>query len=297
MTRGRDADDEQPPRPPRVAVPRSAALRSPRAAFSDFVLRANRDKAAVDWRMHASIRRDLEARLGPLDGRRVLDVGCGYDYGQTLLFHSQGIAVTGIDIDLHRERSGWASPRSWVARLRRRIYHHELRKLAPFPLRFAQLDVRELDITHLPFPDAHFDAVISNAVFEHLMDVPAALDEIARVVAPGAFLRIGIHLFTSLSGPHNPRLYQNPIVDWPSDLALWYHLRGLPPAVPSHLNRWREAQYRRAFETRFDILGWDRALEGEHLLSPELAAELVDYGRDELLTRGLVVSARRRSVG
>jgi len=257
------------------------------------VLAANRDKAQVDWRMHESIWADLEKELSGLTGRRLLDVGCGYDYGQTLLFHSREVAITGIDIDLHRDRGGWLSLHSIVARVRRRLYHRQLQALVPFRLRFRGLDVRELDITRLPFPDSSFDAAISNAVFEHLMDVPRALQELHRVLVPGGILRIGIHLFTSLSGPHNARLQQNPVVDWPADLAPWYHLRGLPPAIPTHLNRWREADYLRAFEARFQVLRVSRKSEGAHLLTPELETELSGFDREELLTRGLLLFARK----
>lgn len=37
----------------------------------------------------------------------------------------------------------------------------------------------------LPFPDAHFDAVFSHALFEHLRNPAAALAEIQRVLRPG----------------------------------------------------------------------------------------------------------------
>src|SRR5690606_8452463 len=37
----------------------------------------------------------------------------------------------------------------------------------------------------LPFPAAAFDAVVTCLVLEHLTDLDAALDEVARVLAPG----------------------------------------------------------------------------------------------------------------
>lgn len=41
----------------------------------------------------------------------------------------------------------------------------------------------------IPFLDNHFDYVVSNMVFEHVVDIDLALDEIARVLRPGgAFL-------------------------------------------------------------------------------------------------------------
>lgn len=38
---------------------------------------------------------------------------------------------------------------------------------------------------HLPFEDGFFDRVLAIHVLEHLPDLPAALDEVARVLAPG----------------------------------------------------------------------------------------------------------------
>ena len=40
----------------------------------------------------------------------------------------------------------------------------------------------------LPFPDAHFDVVTSNQVFEHVPDLEAGLVEIAHVLKPGGRL-------------------------------------------------------------------------------------------------------------
>ena len=37
----------------------------------------------------------------------------------------------------------------------------------------------------LPFPDGSFDAVVACLVFEHIDDAAAAIDEVARVLAPG----------------------------------------------------------------------------------------------------------------
>jgi SAM-dependent methyltransferase len=51
--------------------------------------------------------------------------------------------------------------------------------------------VRCEDLGALTFPDATFDLVVTQDVFEHLPDPAAAASEIARVLVPG-----GTHLFT-----------------------------------------------------------------------------------------------------
>lgn len=49
----------------------------------------------------------------------------------------------------------------------------------------ARADVARIDITEIPFPDAHFDLVVANHVLEHVPDDAAALREIARVLRRG----------------------------------------------------------------------------------------------------------------
>ena len=44
------------------------------------------------------------------------------------------------------------------------------------------------DATRLPFPAGSFDLIFTVAVFEHLLDLPTALDEMHRVLAPGGLV-------------------------------------------------------------------------------------------------------------
>jgi len=48
--------------------------------------------------------------------------------------------------------------------------------------------VMELQGSTIPFPDRHFDMVISNQVFEHVVNLDEALEEIQRVLKPGGKL-------------------------------------------------------------------------------------------------------------
>ena len=48
--------------------------------------------------------------------------------------------------------------------------------------------IREMKDGKLDFPANHFDAVITNQVFEHIADLETALAEIRRVMKPGAVL-------------------------------------------------------------------------------------------------------------
>lgn len=66
---------------------------------------------------------------------------------------------------------------------------------------WPDLDAYAADAAALPFPDAHFDAVISNSTLDHLerrLQVVGAANELARVLRPGGRLVI------TLDNPVNP---------------------------------------------------------------------------------------------
>jgi ubiquinone/menaquinone biosynthesis C-methylase UbiE len=104
--------------------------------------------------------------------RRALDVGCGP--GQFTVLTAEALPdceVWGIDlaptmIELARRH---ASESSAAGRL-----HFEV-----------------ADVERLPFPDGHFDAVVSSGSIKHWPDPTAGLREIHRVLAPGGRAFIG----------------------------------------------------------------------------------------------------------
>jgi SAM-dependent methyltransferase len=104
----------------------------------------------------------LEAvvRAGDLEGRRVLDVGCGTGLVAAAL--AGRAQVTGVD----REPKMLA-----VAR----------RRLPP------EVELRQAAAEELPFRDASFEAAVLRLVV-HLVDRPRALAELRRVLAPSGRL-------------------------------------------------------------------------------------------------------------
>ncbi len=112
-------------------------------------------------------------------GARVLEVGCG---GGALLsfMRGKGLKPTGSD-------------------------------LLPEAVRLAceaapGCEVLEADAGRLPFPDASFDRLVSHHLVEHLPDLPAALAEWKRVLAPGGVLVICTP--NRLYG--SPRIFEDP---------------------------------------------------------------------------------------
>lgn len=269
--------------------------------------------AEHDYRDVFGATRDRLARaLGrPVEGLRILDVGCGQRTPATLLFQATGNQVTGIDTELITAAPSLGSflrvwradgPERAAKTLMRQLlfdpaYDRRLGELAGKPLDRRRLDLRRLSVTELPFPEGTFDVVISNAVFEHLPDIPAALREVARVLRRGGIGHIAIHLFPSLSGGHH-MAWAFPDESIPPDIPPWDHLRQSHFPAHVYLNRLKESDYRTAFaaESRLELKDWvTTRTEGATLLTAEIEAELRDrYTREDLLKREVVAVVRRR---
>jgi GT2 family glycosyltransferase/SAM-dependent methyltransferase len=99
----------------------------------------------------------------PVRGLRVLDVACGEGYGSALLAQT-ALSVHGVDI-------------SAEAVAHARAEYGNLDNVA----------FERASATELPFPDAHFDAVISFETLEHLQEQEQMLSQIRRVLKPGGF--------------------------------------------------------------------------------------------------------------
>ncbi len=97
-------------------------------------------------------------------GSRVLDLGCAFGYGTARI--ARYYDTDGLD----------ASP-GYIRRARRSA------PSARFTLGAAE---------HLPYPDAHFDAVVLLDVLEHVADERAVVAEITRVLRPGGLLVVSV---------------------------------------------------------------------------------------------------------
>ncbi|MDX6644326.1 MAG: arsenite methyltransferase [Miltoncostaeaceae bacterium] len=116
-------------------------------------------------------RRAVLQALALRAGERVLDIGSGPGYLACEMAEAVGAGgrVHGIDpspsmLEIARRRSPEAGA--------------------------APVELAEGDATSLPFPDASFDAAVSTQVYEYVADMPAALAEARRVLAPGGRLLI-----------------------------------------------------------------------------------------------------------
>lgn len=124
-------------------------------------------------------------------GDAVLDVGCGagVDTLCAALLAGPGGTITGADASPHmldRARANLAAMDDAVPPARRAPKQSA-------PIRFVETGAESL-----PFAANSFDVVISNGLFSLVVDKPAALREIHRVLRPGGRLRLADQI---LDGP------------------------------------------------------------------------------------------------
>jgi len=100
--------------------------------------------------------------LGPLAGKRVLDVGCGKGRFARLFHEREPEAeIWGLDIS------------------------DEMLRFVP-----AGIRTRAGSMTELPFEDGFFDAAYATESLEHAVEVERAVAEICRVVKPGGRIAV-----------------------------------------------------------------------------------------------------------
>jgi len=115
-------------------------------------------------RVAAEAVRRLRA-AGTKPGERLLDVGCGNGAVATRTARTLGLAAVGVDVDAEQVATARTSANGVDG------------------VRFLVADA-----VHLPFRDGEFDLVYTNKSTHHIRDWPTALDEMARVLAPGGRL-------------------------------------------------------------------------------------------------------------
>jgi SAM-dependent methyltransferase len=282
------------------------------ASMTRYASAHNRDFAREHYAFFAEMLERLRRSGKDPRGLRVLDVGCGKSCWLTLLLHSYGARVTGVDTEY--VHVGFR-PGKYFSILRQngfdralrtlawdlifaRPYYRELARQCPFALRFDGVDTCVAPGGRLAFPEQSFDLAVSHEVFEHIRDVDAVARDLRRLLKPDGLTYIYVHNFASISGGHHIA-WKYPDTEPSQVVPPWDHLRGKRhPDIPSWLNTMREAEYREVFGRYFAVQQWiHSAREGERLLSPEIRRELSRYSEEELLTKGFTIMARPKAAG
>ena len=257
--------------------------------------------------------------LNTMNGKEVLDIGCGARFPFSLLAAADGANMTALDVTyvkphalpvffwkIFRANGIKRAAKSVVRKaLFDELYLKQLQDsagmdLSPFisKINFVLADPT---VANYPLPSNTYDLVTSNAVLEHVDDVKNYFKEACRVLKRGGLSYGFVHNYYSISGGHN--------LEWaypdtsPSPRVMpWDHLRG--NQFPSHiyLNKLLPEEYMAAaesaplevllFESR-DINHDAGGNEGEQFLTPEVQAELSQYPRELLLARSYCMICRK----
>lgn len=131
-------------------------------------------------------------RLGAVEpGQRVLDVGCGAGVDTILAGMRAGPSGEAVGVDVVP---------AMLDRARRNLAEIECGNV-----RFAEASAESL-----PFPDRHFDVVISNGAFNLVPDKRKALTEVLRVLKPGGRFQLADQVLTG----RQPADLQSRIASW-----------------------------------------------------------------------------------
>ena len=129
----------------------------PSESFTDMDMRLDNYANEFPWRRY------LFNHLGPLDGKKVLEIGCGLTM-TPVIFALAGATVHAIDV----------APRT-VAKVR---------EFAAFKGVASRVIGHVCPAERLPFSDGEFDIVFGKAALHH-MRLDLAIPEISRVMKPG----------------------------------------------------------------------------------------------------------------
>jgi ubiquinone/menaquinone biosynthesis C-methylase UbiE len=122
-----------------------------------------------------------------VEGHDILEIGVGT--GKNIPFYPAGAAMTAIDLSPRMlERAGLRAAEAG-----------------------RQVDLREMDVERLEFPDASFDAAVVTFVFCSVPDPVRGLREVRRVLRPTGRLYMLEHVLSRRSGLRQLMMAVNPL--------------------------------------------------------------------------------------
>jgi len=179
-------------------------------------------------------------RAGPVEGKRILEIGSG-----TGMLVVRGRTAHGLDLWGIEPSAGEYSATLDVGR--RLLAHYGL----------PPDTIREAPGEAIPYPDASFDLVYSSNVLEHVRDPQAVIDEAVRVLKPGGDLLIVVPNYGSWWEGHYGILWLPRMPAWLA--KLYVRTLGRDPAYVDTLNlvdHRRLEGWLARHRDRLEVLGW-----------------------------------------
>lgn len=275
--------------------------------YSNFVTRfAEHDCNNV---FNKAIRDLKEIGFEGIDGKDILDLGCGQRYQLSLQLAADGAKVTATDINYikpellpmsfyHTMRCNGLK-RAIKSTIRKIIFDNKYYKaLESFSGKSLYQYRNQINFlladNNKPYPitDNSFDLIISIAVLEHVVDVPSFALEIKRLLKPNGYFYSIIHKYYSLSGGHHPE-WAFPDEHPSKNVPPWDHLRKNLCPASVYLNKLKPKDYRNIFSRHLKIINFETRdinhdkgnSEGATFLTKEILKEMPDYPRELLLNR------------
>ena len=257
--------------------------------------------------------------FNPTKKTRILDLGCGEHFSFALLCALNGFNITALDqkyvkpnvlplafLKMIKYNGLKYASKSIIKRLFiDRKYYYELEKLVGESLKsyYSQINFVVADPLHKHYPldSETFDLICSNAVIEHVKDLPLFVSEVCRLLTKNGYFYGIIHNFYSLSGGH--------VSDWadPDEAPAkkvppWDHLLENRFSSLVYLNRLLPEEYKKIFSQYLKIIlfeGRDKnhnpdGFEGKQILTPKLLMQLHNYHQELLLTRSWCIICNKR---
>ncbi|MEP7108280.1 MAG: class I SAM-dependent methyltransferase [Ferruginibacter sp.] len=256
--------------------------------------------------------------LESIEGKEILDLGCGARFPFSLLAASDGASVTALDIS-------YVKPHALPVFFLKILMANGLKRAAKSSIRkllFDKLYLKQLEASagkllspfipkinfvladptagYYQLPSGKYDVITSNAVLEHVGDLKKYFLEVYRLLKKGGLAYGFIHNYYSISGGHNlanafPDTNPSPTIQ------PWDHLRRNQFPTHIYLNKLKPSDYKAAVPANLEILLFEGrdinhdkgGLEGERYLTPEVQAELSQYPAEILLTRSYCIICRK----
>jgi hypothetical protein len=230
----------------------------------------------------------------PIQGKRILEVGCHYCWYAPLFLEAGALAYHGNDLELdlaHREIAG---PNGTI---------ESPISFGQFIGAFECIAVDSCDIRDLPPTRGSYDAGFMISTSEHFDDPRGCFAALAALLSPGAPVFINHHNYYGWNGHHRePWRVRDFDPGNPDHQAVvdWRHVKqfGQNLSSSNYLNFIRMHELIAVVSEFFDVeskvlLKYD-AESGAGRLTEEILASLPEYYREELETLQLCLTLRRR---